>query len=106
MRNKRVRPQVKSDSPSDPFASLLSLFASTPRKPPCASAGQCGNQPVCKRSHRDDVARRCITIHIGQAGIQSGNACWELAALEKDYEEVGAETTEGDGEEEDFGEEY
>ena len=29
-----------------------------------------------------------------------------IAALEKDYEEVGAETTEGDGEEEDFGEEY
>ncbi|CAH0367146.1 unnamed protein product [Pelagomonas calceolata] len=40
MRNKRVCPQVKSDSPSDPFASLLSLFASTPRKPPCASASQ------------------------------------------------------------------
>ena len=20
--------------------------------------------------------RECITIHIGQAGIQSGNACW------------------------------
>ena len=29
-----------------------------------------------------------------------------LAALEKDYEEVGAETAEGEGEEEDFGEEY
>ncbi|KAH8053240.1 hypothetical protein JL720_14719 [Aureococcus anophagefferens] len=28
------------------------------------------------------------------------------AALEKDYEEVGAETAEGEGEEEDFGEEY
>ncbi|KAH8045899.1 hypothetical protein JL722_13950 [Aureococcus anophagefferens] len=30
----------------------------------------------------------------------------DLAALEKDYEEVGAETAEGEGEEEDFGEEY
>ena len=26
--------------------------------------------------------RECITIHIGQAGIQSGNACWELFCLE------------------------
>ena len=81
MRNKRVRPQVKSDSPSDPFAFFLSLFASTPRKPPCASAGLCGIQPP-SNSYRDDVARRCITIHIGQAGIQSGNACWELFCLE------------------------
>ena len=30
----------------------------------------------------------------------------DLAALEKDYEEVGAETAEGEGEEEDYGEEY
>ena len=30
----------------------------------------------------------------------------DLAALEKDFEEVGAETAEGEGEEEDFGEEY
>ena len=30
----------------------------------------------------------------------------DLAALEKDYEEVSAETAEGEGEEEDFGEEY
>ena len=61
MRNKRVRPQVKSDSPSDPFAFFLSLFASNPAQA---------------------TMRECITIHIGQAGIQSGNACWELYCLE------------------------
>jgi len=26
--------------------------------------------------------RECITIHIGQAGVQVGNACWELFCLE------------------------
>jgi len=26
--------------------------------------------------------RECITIHIGQAGVQIGNACWELFCLE------------------------
>eukprot|EP01083_Nonionella_stella_P180910 646520_1 len=26
--------------------------------------------------------RECITIHIGQAGVQTGNACWELFCLE------------------------
>ena len=31
---------------------------------------------------------------------------FQLAALEKDYEEVGAETAEGEGEDEEYGEEY
>ena len=26
--------------------------------------------------------RECISIHIGQAGCQTGNACWELYCLE------------------------
>lgn len=26
--------------------------------------------------------RECVSIHIGQAGIQVGNACWELFCLE------------------------
>ncbi|VDK86108.1 unnamed protein product [Onchocerca ochengi] len=26
--------------------------------------------------------RECISIHIGQAGAQIGNACWELYCLE------------------------
>ena len=26
--------------------------------------------------------RECISIHVGQAGVQTGNACWELYCLE------------------------
>ena len=26
--------------------------------------------------------RECITIHVGQAGVQMGNSCWELFCLE------------------------
>lgn len=26
--------------------------------------------------------RECISIHVGQAGVQIGNACWELYCLE------------------------
>ena len=26
--------------------------------------------------------RECVSIHIGQAGVQIGNACWELYCLE------------------------
>ncbi|XP_042665369.1 tubulin alpha chain-like, partial [Centrocercus urophasianus] len=29
-----------------------------------------------------DVQRECISIHIGQAGVQMGNSCWELYCLE------------------------
>ena len=30
--------------------------------------------------------RKCISIHIGQAGIQVRNACWELYCLEHDIQ--------------------
>ncbi|KAJ6797797.1 tubulin alpha chain-like [Iris pallida] len=30
--------------------------------------------------------RECISIHIGQAGIQVGNACWELYCLEHEIQ--------------------
>ena len=43
--------------------------------------------------------REVISIHIGQAGVQMGNACWELYCLEhgihpdgtipREYQEVG-----------------
>merc|ERR1740138_1182839 len=28
------------------------------------------------------IMRECISIHIGQGGIQTSNACWELYCLE------------------------
>ena len=28
------------------------------------------------------LQRECISVHIGQAGCQIGNACWELYCLE------------------------
>ena len=28
------------------------------------------------------LQRECISIHVGQAGVQIGNACWELWCLE------------------------
>ncbi|CAM5082934.1 unnamed protein product, partial [Eretmochelys imbricata] len=30
----------------------------------------------------DEVWRECISVHVGQAGVQIGNACWELFCLE------------------------
>ena len=31
---------------------------------------------------RSPFQRECISIHVGQAGVQMGNACWELYCLE------------------------
>ncbi|XP_038646066.1 tubulin alpha-4A chain-like [Scyliorhinus canicula] len=33
--------------------------------------------------------RECISIHIGQAGVQMGNACWELYCLEHGFQPDG-----------------
>ncbi|RMX38556.1 hypothetical protein pdam_00010237 [Pocillopora damicornis] len=30
----------------------------------------------------EEVGRECISVHVGQAGVQIGNACWELYCLE------------------------
>ncbi|XP_056105959.1 tubulin alpha-8 chain-like [Rhinichthys klamathensis goyatoka] len=39
--------------------------------------------------------RECISIHIGQAGVQMGNSCWELYCLEHGFQPDG--TIVGDG---------
>ncbi|WP_411026666.1 hypothetical protein, partial [Salmonella sp. s54395] len=41
--------------------------------------------------------RECISIHIGQAGVQIGNACWELYCLEHNIQPNGQLTTECEG---------
>uniref|UniRef100_A0A3B4CWK8 Tubulin, alpha 1a n=1 Tax=Pygocentrus nattereri TaxID=42514 RepID=A0A3B4CWK8_PYGNA len=33
-------------------------------------------------THTRIIRRECISIHVGQAGVQIGNACWELYCLE------------------------
>ncbi|GCB81750.1 hypothetical protein scyTo_0021455 [Scyliorhinus torazame] len=38
--------------------------------------------------------RECISIHVGQAGVQMGNACWELYCLEHDIQPDGQMTEE------------
>ena len=32
--------------------------------------------------HIQIFQRECISVHVGQAGVQIGNACWELYCLE------------------------
>ncbi|MGH0155621.1 UNVERIFIED_CONTAM: hypothetical protein FKN15_031719 [Acipenser sinensis] len=34
------------------------------------------------KANASDWKRECISIHVGQAGVQIGNACWELYCLE------------------------
>ncbi|VEL06953.1 unnamed protein product [Protopolystoma xenopodis] len=35
------------------------------------------------------VQRECISVHVGQAGVQMGNACWELYCLEHNIQPDG-----------------
>ncbi|XP_075567058.1 LOW QUALITY PROTEIN: tubulin alpha-5 chain [Pelecanus crispus] len=41
----------------------------------------CGS-PGRGRSCGGDIMRECISVHVGQAGVQMGNTCWELYCLE------------------------
>uniref|UniRef100_A0A3B5B5E2 Tubulin/FtsZ GTPase domain-containing protein n=1 Tax=Stegastes partitus TaxID=144197 RepID=A0A3B5B5E2_9TELE len=46
------------------------------------------------------LQRECISIHVGQAGVQIGNACWELYCFEHGIQPDGlipSDKTEGRG---------
>jgi len=32
--------------------------------------------------YHEHIQREVVSIHVGQAGVQIGNACWELYCLE------------------------
>jgi hypothetical protein len=38
--------------------------------------------PILFSRNRNPIIPECISIHMGQAGIQTGNGCWELYCLE------------------------
>ncbi len=44
------------------------------------------------------MQRECISIHVGQAGVQIGNACWELWCLEHGISPNGEPEQVGDNE--------
>jgi tubulin alpha len=54
---------------------------------------------LCVRAQRE-----CINVHLGQAGVQVGNACWELYCLEHGIQPDGQmpNKAEGKGDDDSF----
>eukprot|EP00957_Ditylum_brightwellii_P024732 1868306-Ditylum_brightwellii.AAC.1 len=46
--------------------------------------------------------RECISVHLGQAGIQTGNGCWELYCLEHGIQPDGMMKEGGSGGDDSF----
>ena len=42
---------------------------------------QLNTSTICQNNTFFLFQRECISIHVGQAGVQIGNACWELYCL-------------------------
>lgn len=62
------------EHPGQPEAQTNTIMLS---RPMVTTAREKGASCTCSASQRE-----CISIHVGQAGVQIGNACWELYCLE------------------------
>ncbi|KAF4109417.1 hypothetical protein G5714_010490 [Onychostoma macrolepis] len=77
-----------------PHSSRRSHFLLTPSLPPPSSHSiktppllssphlPSLSEPSSRPEGKSDKMRECISMHVGQAGAQMGNACWELYCLE------------------------
>ncbi|XP_073160932.1 tubulin alpha-1D chain isoform X3 [Lepidochelys kempii] len=66
---------VTNNKPSLPVT-IKGAARSPPRSQPSSS------EPFAVGSKNLCSMRECISVHVGQAGVQIGNACWELYCLE------------------------
>ena len=74
------------------------MLGETPKPPKCQ--WETINQPMGLVGIINVLQRECISVHVGQAGVQIGNACWELYCLEHGIQPDGqmpSDTTVGGG---------